>query len=159
MAKKRRTAAEMAAARAEQHEEFERKLEAYRQSHTPEECSCAEKETDPAIFGASWTKSAAAEMTRAQKQAGCSEYVWRTAGDGDVCPRCLANADRVFRYDSPPPGGHPGMVAGCRCYAEPIIPGVSRKPAKAPAKSKSSRFAKILWILIGLTVLALLGRK
>lgn len=27
--------------------------------------------------------------------------------------------DRVFRWDSPPPDGHPGAAYGCRCHAEP----------------------------------------
>lgn len=177
MTRKRRTAAEMAAARAGQREDFERKMEAYRRDHTPEECSCAEKETDPTIFDASWTKGVTAEMSRAQKQIGCTMYVWRTSRDGGVCPRCEANADRVFRYDSPPPGGHPGLVAGCRCIAEPIIPndkGGYYKPrlplapgeawpphgkGRTAAGKKTSRFAKILWICIGVVILLLLAGK
>lgn len=32
--------------------------------------------------------------------------------------------DRVFRWDNPPEGGHPGEAHNCRCFAEPVLPGV-----------------------------------
>ncbi len=162
MARKRRTAAEMAEEREKQQAEFERKLQAYRQNHTPEECSCAEQEAEfggnPSIFQASKMTQAASEMARAVKL-GCTDYIWRTARDGGVCPRCEDNADQVFRYDRPPPGGHPGTVPGCRCYAEAVIPNVGRgaREASTRAKPKMSRFAKIFWIILGLTIIALMN--
>lgn len=33
--------------------------------------------------------------------------------------------DRVFRWDDPPPGGHPGQAHNCRCWSEPIWPAPS----------------------------------
>ncbi|MCB1332010.1 MAG: HNH endonuclease [Maritimibacter sp.] len=33
--------------------------------------------------------------------------------------------DRVFAWDDPPEGGHPGQEINCRCRAEPFIPGVT----------------------------------
>lgn len=32
--------------------------------------------------------------------------------------------DQVFRWDEPPAGGHPGQAHNCRCYAEPVAPGL-----------------------------------
>lgn len=159
MARKRRTAAEMAAARAEQHAEFERKLADFRTKHPPEACSCAETYAqgygDPAIFSATRMKDVNSEITRA-KAIGCTEYIWRTSQDSDVCPRCAANSGKVFRFDSPPPEGHPGAAPGCRCYPEPIISGDGRITKKRP---RSSRWRKALWVLGGLTLLALLSRR
>jgi hypothetical protein len=34
-----------------------------------------------------------------------------------------ANDDKLFRWDTPPEGGHPGQAHNCRCYAEPVAPG------------------------------------
>lgn len=60
----------------------------------------------------------------AQRQAhiGVREYIWRSRDDDKVRSAHAAHDDRVFRWDSPPEGGHPGEAYGCRCYAEPTIP-------------------------------------
>jgi hypothetical protein len=70
-----------------------------------------------------------------QKSAGITEYIWRTAKDQRVVgrpaglfpvgnPKHMNHYERegkTFRWDKPPPDGHPGMAIQCRCYAEPII--------------------------------------
>jgi hypothetical protein len=40
-----------------------------------------------------------------------------------VRDRHAANDDKLFRWDTPPEGGHPGQAYNCRCYAEPVAPG------------------------------------
>jgi len=57
-----------------------------------------------------------------QQAAGIEEYRWQTMMDDRVRP---AHADRqglIFRWDSPPPDGHPGMAIRCRCVADPVLP-------------------------------------
>lgn len=52
------------------------------------------------------------------------QYVWRSQDDAKVRDNHAAYDDRVFRWDDPPEGGHPGEAHNCRCYAEPVLPGV-----------------------------------
>lgn len=59
---------------------------------------------------------------RRQLQAGVETYIWRSRDDDKVRAAHAGNDDRVFRWDDPPPGGHPGQDYGCRCYAEPLPP-------------------------------------
>lgn len=70
-------------------------------------------------------ESPAEHAMRRQREAGVVEYIWRTMNDNQVCEACEALAGRRFRWDSPPPGGHPGFRTECqrrcRCHAEPII--------------------------------------
>ena len=60
-----------------------------------------------------------------QKDLGIEEYIWRTMGDNRVRGRHDNRNGKRFRYDTPPEGGHPGTAIQCRCYAEPVIPGVN----------------------------------
>lgn len=65
------------------------------------------------------------DMQNALK-AGATSYIWRTAGDGDVCERCSSRDGKRFTWKRPPAGGHPGTCADCpsgwcRCYAQPVI--------------------------------------
>ena len=70
-----------------------------------------------------------------QEAAGINSYIWRDSRDervvgnpGGRYPRG-SNAHRdhwsrngkEFRWDSPPPDGHPGQAIQCRCTAEPVI--------------------------------------
>ena len=57
-----------------------------------------------------------------QEQIGVAQYRWRTSQDEAVRPSHRANDGRIFRWDSPPPTGHPGHDINCRCVALPIIP-------------------------------------
>jgi uncharacterized protein with gpF-like domain len=75
-----------------------------------------------------------------QTSLGIEEYIWRTAEDQRVVgnPSGLyPKGSRLhmnhferegvkFRWDSPPPDGHPGWPIRCRCHAEPVITDYSR---------------------------------
>ena len=83
------------------------------------------------------TNKAIGDFTQArQGQLGITEYIWRTAQDervvgdpGGLYPtgnsRHMNHAERDgkrFRWDSPPPDGHPGQAIQCRCVAQAVIP-------------------------------------
>lgn len=55
-----------------------------------------------------------------QEDLGIEEYIWRSRDDDKVRDSHAAYDDRVFRWDDPPEGGHPGQAHNCRCVAEPI---------------------------------------
>lgn len=59
-----------------------------------------------------------------QEDLGIEEYIWRSRDDDKVRDSHAAYDDRVFRWDDPPEGGHPGQAHNCRCVAEPIAPGI-----------------------------------
>jgi len=59
-----------------------------------------------------------------QEDLGIVQYIWRSRDDTKVRDSHAAFDDRVFRWNDPPEGGHPGEAHNCRCYAEPILPGV-----------------------------------
>lgn len=70
-----------------------------------------------------------------QQSIGVEEYVWRTSKDERVVGnpsglypkgnrKHMNHWDREgkrFRWDSPPPDGHPGQAINDRCRAEPVI--------------------------------------
>ena len=57
-----------------------------------------------------------------QEDLGIVQYIWRSQDDAKVRDSHASYDDRVFRWDDPPEGGHPGEAQNCRCYAEPIAP-------------------------------------
>lgn len=62
-----------------------------------------------------------------QRDAGVTEYVWRTVGDERVRPGHAALDGTTQNWDSPPevsPGRfeHPGGDYQCRCRADPVLP-------------------------------------
>lgn len=59
-----------------------------------------------------------------QENLGIEQYIWRSQDDAKVRDSHAAYDDRVFRWDNPPEGGHPGTAHNCRCYAEPVFLGV-----------------------------------
>lgn len=59
-----------------------------------------------------------------QEDLEIERYIWRSQDDAKVRNSHAAYDDRVFRWDDPPEGGHPGEAHNCRCYAEPVVPGV-----------------------------------
>lgn len=59
-----------------------------------------------------------------QEDLRVEQYIWRSQDDAKVRDGHAAYDDRVFRWDNPPEGGHPGEAHNCRCYAEPVVPRV-----------------------------------
>ena len=56
-----------------------------------------------------------------QQAAGITEYRWQTMMDDRVRPSHRDRQGLVFKWDNPPPGGHPGEAIRCRCVADPVI--------------------------------------
>lgn len=56
-----------------------------------------------------------------QTQLGIKRYRWRTSRDDRVRPAHRAREGDIFRWNDPPPDGHPGQPILCRCTPEPII--------------------------------------
>lgn len=60
--------------------------------------------------------------------AGCTEFVWCTAGDERVRHGHQALSQTVQRYAAPPWDGReyvlPGQAPHCRCHASPVAPAV-----------------------------------
>ncbi len=49
-------------------------------------------------------------------------YVWRTASDDKVRDEHAMRAGKIYTWDAPPDGDHPGDDYNCRCWAEPLNP-------------------------------------
>lgn len=75
-----------------------------------------------------------------QEQLGIEQYIWRSQDDAKVRDSHAAYDDRVFRWDDPPQGGHPGEAHNCRCYAEPISPAVSSNVVLADFEPTADSF-------------------
>jgi hypothetical protein len=93
---------------------------------------------------------------RRQIRAGVEEYIWRSSDDDKVRHTHSAYDDRVFRWDTPPPDGHPGQAYGCRCVAEPVkplaltIPNPEYDPFNDPASGAIEPvYPELLFIGIG----------
>lgn len=56
-----------------------------------------------------------------QTNAGVEKYRWRTSRDERTRPEHAAREGLIFRWDTPPAGGHPGQAIRCRCTAEPVL--------------------------------------
>ncbi|WNK00085.1 phage minor head protein [Thalassospiraceae bacterium LMO-JJ14] len=48
------------------------------------------------------------------------KYIWRTRGDSKVRSAHAERDGKVFDWDNPPEGGHPGEAPNCRCLAEDV---------------------------------------
>jgi SPP1 gp7 family putative phage head morphogenesis protein len=78
--------------------------------------------TETAKANATFTAARASDI-------GSTHYIWRTMQDEAVRPSHADMEDGVYAFDDPPyvdgEGNHgPGEIYNCRCYAEPIIPGL-----------------------------------
>lgn len=63
------------------------------------------------------------EVSRYRQQAvGVTEYRWVTSMDERVRPEHASLNGKKFRWDDPPPEGHPGEAIQCRCVARPLPP-------------------------------------
>lgn len=78
-------------------------------------------------------KANAAITEEKQRDIGVEKYIWRTTGTIKVRgnpnglypnakPSHWAREGKIFSWDNPPQGGHPGQDYHCMCYAEAIIP-------------------------------------
>lgn len=56
----------------------------------------------------------------ADRKAGRIAYRWRTRQDGRVRKSHALRHGRLFSWNYPPDGGHPGEDYGCRCTAEMV---------------------------------------
>lgn len=57
-----------------------------------------------------------------QRNIGISEYNWRGVLDSRERDEHVSREGETFRWDQPPPDGHPGEPIRCRCWAEPRLP-------------------------------------
>lgn len=72
-----------------------------------------------------WEQRALAVLTgflnqAQQKAMGIEFYVWQTQNDPRVRGSHAEREGKIFRWDTPPEGGHPTQDFGCRCYARPL---------------------------------------
>lgn len=56
-----------------------------------------------------------------QRDLGIKRYVWHHRGDSRVRASHRERGGKVFRWDRPPDGGHPGQAIMCRCHATPYV--------------------------------------
>lgn len=49
------------------------------------------------------------------------EYIWHTVGDGKVRSSHADRDGKIFSWNDPPDGGHPGEDYNCRCWAEDVL--------------------------------------
>lgn len=76
-----------------------------------------------------------------QTQAGIEGYYWRTSRDERVRSSHVVREGKYFRWDAPPPDGHPGQPIRCRCDAEPavdrmVLSGKELRQVEAERKAK-----------------------
>ncbi len=77
-----------------------------------------------------------------------THYIWRTRGDGKVRLRHARFNGKIFAWDSPPEGGyHPREDYGCRCWAEPYYPKITKEYVKQ-VLVKAPADATTAWSLI-----------
>lgn len=56
-----------------------------------------------------------------QTSLGIDEYVWSTSGDERVRQSHRDLDGKTFKWNDPPPEGHPAQSINCRCIATPVI--------------------------------------
>jgi len=64
-------------------------------------------------------KANSALTKQRQTDAGISGYKWRGVLDERERPEHRAREGNSYKWNNPPPDGHPGQPIRCRCYAEP----------------------------------------
>lgn len=105
----------------------------YIKRHDPEYYTCIENSGWSRGVEAALNDEHVTDYVQRAIDNGLEEYIWHSAMDEGVCARCAENDGKRFRYKVTPPGGHPGMAAGCRCWAEPMAKSV--RPQKSKTKS------------------------
>lgn len=56
-----------------------------------------------------------------QTEVGITQYEWSTSLDERVRPEHAAREGKIFNWNDPPEGGHPGSEINCRCEAIPVF--------------------------------------
>ncbi len=67
-----------------------------------------------------------------QTEAGIDGYAWRGALDGRERPSHVAREGLIFKWNAPPPDGHPGQPVQCRCQPEPDLSHLGEEFAPDP---------------------------
>lgn len=78
-----------------------------------------------------------------QRSLGIDSYEWQTSGDERVREEHVHNDGKVFRWDSPPPTGHPGEDIQCRCVAIPIF-NLDEEEARLSKESEESERPEVV---------------
>lgn len=85
-------------------------------------------------------RQAASAAEQRQREIGVTHYVWIASDDAGACPACALNNGRVFAWNEPPPGGHPGMRSccaeqHCQCVAQAVFSEQEELAEDDPASS------------------------
>lgn len=80
------------------------------------------------------TERVITEALERQDEAG--RYLWRTVADDKVRGEHAAREGRIYAWNDPLEGDHPGDDYNCRCWAEPLNP--SRRMAISQVFKKTS---------------------
>lgn len=67
-----------------------------------------------------------------QTKMGITHYYWSCSLDERVRPEHYARHNKLFAWDNPPDGGHPGIDYNCRCVAIPYIAHLFNPQAPTP---------------------------
>lgn len=93
------------------------------------------------------------KISQSRMQAGgISKYKWRTALDervrGNISgtypkakPSHAAREGKIYAFNKPPEGGHPGHAILCRCWAEPYL---GKEPAGTVISDMQTQMAALL---------------
>jgi SPP1 gp7 family putative phage head morphogenesis protein len=73
------------------------------------------------IAGDQTKKLNIALMQHRNLQLGITRYKWGRTTSKNERKYHLARVGKIFRWDKPPPGGHPGYEIGCKCSAAAIL--------------------------------------
>lgn len=60
-----------------------------------------------------------------QTNIGVEEYDWRGVLDEREREEHVEREGQRFRWDTPPPDGHPGQPIRCRCWGSPVLPALN----------------------------------
>lgn len=71
------------------------------------------------------------QLTRMRQQAiGIKQYRWRGKLDDRERDHHVKREGKIFDWDNPPSGGHPGSEIRCRCHAQAIFPELAELDAQ-----------------------------
>lgn len=71
------------------------------------------------------------QLTRIRQESiGIKQYRWRGRLDNRERDSHLVREGKVYSWNKPPIGGHPGSEIRCRCHAQPIFPELAELDAQ-----------------------------